>query len=95
MFSMGFVVALGLLVMFARLPWRGKLWLTSHPLTVDIAVFIGLSALHWGTFSGLMVAAIGSLFCSITLSLAKRVIGSFDQHGNYTRGFLDVSQRIQ
>lgn len=93
MLEMGFLVALGLLASLAKLPWRGKLWMTSHPLACDVIVFVLLATLHWGTFSGMMVATIGALFCSVTLSLARRLIGFVDR-GNYQRGFFDVSQRL-
>lgn len=94
MLEMGFLVALGLIVMLARLPWRHKLWITSHPLAMDVCTFILLSLLHWGTFSGMMVATIGALVCSLTLSLARRVIG-FVSRGEYVRGFLDVSEKLK
>lgn len=94
MLSMGFVVALGLLVTLAKLPWRGKLWITSHPLAMDVIVFVALTTIHWGTFSGVMIATIGALFCSVTISLARRVIG-YVEHGKYVRGFFDVGGRLQ
>lgn len=95
MFEMSFVVALGLLVMLAKLPWRGKLWVVSHPLMMDLAVFISLMMLHWGTFSGVMIATIAAFLCSLTLSLARRVIGHVGAGGTYVRGFFDVSGRLQ
>jgi hypothetical protein len=94
MLEMGVVVALGLLVVLAKLPWKMKLVLTSHPLAVDAIVFVALTAIHWGTFSGVMVATIGAFFCSIVLGLARRVIG-FMNKGTYVRGFMDVSGRLQ
>lgn len=94
MLEMGILVALGLLVTLAKLPWRGKLWLTSHPLLTDATVFVALAILHWGTFSGMMVATIGAFFCSIVLTLARKCIG-FVESGRYVRGWLDVSHRIR
>lgn len=91
---MGIVVALGLIVMIARLPWRYKLWITSHPLAVDVSVFALLNLLHWGSYTGLMVAASSALFCSLVLSFSRRVIGFVDK-GRYIRGFMDVSTRIK
>lgn len=96
MIEMGIVVALGLLVMLAKLPWRIKLWMTSHPVAMDIAVFVFLAMIHWGTFSGVMVATIGAFFCSLVLSLARRLIGYVDVKSRlYVRGFFDVSNRLQ
>lgn len=94
MFEYGFAAALGVLVLLARLPWRYKLMLTSNPLMADVGVFVLLTALHWGTFSGVMIASIAALFCSVTLSLARRLIG-FHRDGVYIRGFFDVSHRVK
>lgn len=94
MIETGVFVALGLLVTLAKLPWRHKLWVVSHPLLMDLAVLSVLTILHWGTFSGMMAATVGALFCSLTISLAKRLIGSVQQ-GKYVRGFFDVSRKLQ
>ena len=93
MIEMGLVVALGLLVTLAKLPWKWKLRLVSNPLAVDVIVFVALTTIHWGTFSGVMVATVGALFCSIVLSIARKAIGHID--GNtYRRGWIDVSTRL-
>lgn len=94
MLEAGFLVALGILVMLARLPWRHKLWMTSNPLACDVICFIALTGIHWGTFSGVMAATVGALFCSVMLSLARRIIG-YVERGRYVRGFLDVSNRVR
>lgn len=95
MIEMGLVVAIGLLILFAKLSWRAKLWMTSHPVAMDVMVFILLTVLHWGTYSGVMVATVGALFCSITLSLARRVIGYVNKNGVYVRGFADVHDKLR
>lgn len=93
MIEMGLVVALGLLVTLAKLPWRWKLRIVSHPVVVDTTVFVVLTTIHWGTFSGVMVATVGALFCSVVLSIARRVIGHID--GNlYTPGWMNVSSKL-
>lgn len=93
MIEMGLVVALGLLITLAKLPWRWKLRIVSHPVVVDTTVFVVLTTIHWGTFSGVMVATVGALFCSVVLSIARRVIGHID--GNtYRAGWIDVSARL-
>lgn len=93
MLETGFLVALGLLVTLAKMPWRYKLWITSHPLAMDVIVFVLLTFLHWGTFSGVMAATVGALFCSVTISLARRIIGHV-HNGQYVRGFLDCARRL-
>ncbi|MDQ5980958.1 MAG: hypothetical protein QG602_3936 [Verrucomicrobiota bacterium] len=93
MIEMGLIVGLGLLVTLAKLPWRGKMWVISHPLLMDAIVFVFLIAVHWGTFSGVMVATIGALFCSITLGVAKWLVGHV--RGNtYYPGVFNVVRRL-
>jgi hypothetical protein len=75
MLEMGLVVAIGLIVTFCKLSWRKRLLMLSHPVAMDIAVFALLCMLHWGTFSGVMVATIGALFCSISLSAGRWAFG--------------------
>lgn len=89
MLEMGIVVALGLVMLYARLSWRKRIWINSNPLLMDVAVFIFLNVLHWGTFSGLMVAAVGALFCSFTISAARKLFG-YIANGKYVPGWSDV-----
>lgn len=93
MLEMGLVVALGLAVMYARLSTKSRVWINSHPLFMDISVFMLLNILHWGTFSGVMVAAVGALFCSITISLARKWIG-FVESKQYHPGWVDVRRSL-
>lgn len=94
MIEMGLVVALGLLVTLAKCPWRIKLWIVSRPLLMDAIVFAFLIAIHWGTFSGVMVASVGALFCSLVLSLARKVIGHI-HNGKYFPGWMNVFDKIR
>jgi len=93
MLEMGIVVALGLLVVLAKCPWRMKMRIISNPVLVDVSIFVMLTILHWGTFSGVMVATVGALFCSVTLSIAKFLVGSIVD-GRYVPGRLDISSKL-
>jgi hypothetical protein len=93
MIEMGIVVGIGIIVMLARLSWRSKMMLLSNPLVVDVAVCVLLSVMHWGTFSGLMVAAVGALFCSITLSAARWMFG-YVASGAYKPGIFNVGDKL-
>lgn len=92
MIEMGLVVAFGLLVTFWKLSWRARLRMLSYPVAMDVAVFIVLVFLHWGTFSGVMVATIGALTCSLVLSALRWAFGYMarGQHvpGKFTIGNL-------
>ena len=93
MIEMGIVVALGLIVAYARLGWRKRIWINSNPLFMDVLIFVGLNILHWGTFSGLMVAAVGALFCSITISVARKWVG-YVESGRYVPGWMNVEDKL-
>lgn len=94
MLEMGVVVGIGLLFMLVKMSWRWRLRVLSNPLTVDIVIFVLLTALHWGTFSGVMVAAIGALFCSITLSVGRFAVG-YVENGAYVPGRVwDIGSRL-
>lgn len=94
MLEMGFVVSLGLLVVLAKLSWRHKMWVISHPVTIDVTVFIVLTYLHWGTFSGVMVATVGALFTSIVLSIARWLYGHVDGT-KYFPGVFNVVEKLR
>lgn len=89
MIEMGIVVAIGMMVTFFKLSWRARLRMLSHPLAMDIAVFILLNWLHWGTFSGVMVAAVGALACSMMLSAGRWAFG-YMKSGEYIAGKFKV-----
>jgi len=89
----GILVALGLLVVMAKISWRWKMRMVSNPVATDLLVFVLLLTLHWGTFSGVMVATIGSLVCSVVLSLARKMYGHIN--GNrYYPGVFNIVDRL-
>lgn len=93
MFAEGAAVGFGLLLIFIKCDWLWKLRLLSNPVKVDVAVFILLTAVHWGTFSGVMVAAIGALVCSVVLSIGKWLFGHVEA-GSYVPGVFNVSSKL-
>jgi hypothetical protein len=93
MISMGLCVALGLIVMFCKLSWRKRLWCLSHPLALDISVFTLVSVLHWGTFSGMMVAAVAALACSMCISTGRWLFG-YIKAGRYFPGRINILDKI-
>ena len=94
MLEMGIVVGIGIIVMLVKLSWRNKMMVLSNPLAMDIFVFVLLTALHWGTFSGLMVAAIGALFCSITLSVGRWLFGHVESR-IYQPGIFNIGDKLR
>jgi hypothetical protein len=93
MIEMGIIVALGLLFTLVKMTWRWKMRLLSNPLITDVVIFVLLMLLHWGTFSGVMVATIGALACSATLSAARWLYGYIGPKG-YVPGKFDVASKL-
>lgn len=93
MLEMGIVVGLGLLVTLVKLNWKWRMKILSNPLAMDIVVFVLLCFLHWGTYSGVMVATVGALFCSIVLSIARKCVGYIEE-GRYVPGIWNVENKL-
>jgi hypothetical protein len=77
----GVIVFLGLLFLFAKLPRRIALWLLGRPLMLDIAVSALALLIHWGTFTGVMAAAVAGLLTSGFSSAARWLFGWIDRDG--------------
>lgn len=90
----GVIVALGLILIFFKLSWRMRLRMLGFPLAMDLSVFVLLNWIHWGTFSGLMVAATGALVCSALISIGRKVYG-YIRYGMYFPGRINVHERIK
>lgn len=90
----GVIVALGLIMLFIKLSWRRRLLLLGHPLAMDIIVFILLNWLHGGTFSGVMVAAVGSFICSGMINFGRKMFG-YISDGKYIAGVYNMAARIK
>lgn len=95
----GVIVALGLIFTFFKLSWRTRLLMLGMPLAMDVGTFVLLNILHWGTFSGMMVAATGALVCSGLISLGRKVFGYIeaDKQGRrcYYRGHLNMIGKLK
>ena len=93
MIESGIIVGLALLFTLAKMSWPWKLRVLSHPVLVDVFVFIGLVFLHWGTFSGVMVATIGAFMCSLVLSAGRWLYGYYE-NGKRVPGVFDISNKL-
>lgn len=85
MIEMGFIVGIGLAVTFFKLSWRARLWMLSHPVLMDVCIFCILFILHSGTYSGVMVATIGALVCSLMLGAGRWAFG-YMVRGKHVQG---------
>jgi hypothetical protein len=93
MIEMGIIVGIGLLVTLIKMSWKWRMRTLSNPLLLDVIIFVLLMFLHWGTFSGVMVATIGALTCSVVLSAARKLYGHIES-GRYVAGYFDVSSKL-
>lgn len=93
MIEMGVVVGIGLLVTLVKMNWKWRMHLLSNPLVVDMLIFIALVLLHWGTFSGVMVASVGAMTCSLVLSGVRYAYGHVE-NGVYVPGHFNVKAKL-
>lgn len=85
----GIIVALGLVLWFFKMSWKNRIKMLSYPLALDVSIFVVLTLIHWGTFSGVMAAATGSLICSGLISLGRWAFG-YKEAGQYVPGVWSV-----
>jgi len=81
MLATGFMVFLGVALIFAKLPRRTMLRALKHDLAIDLMVSLIVLLIHWGTFSGVMAATVAGLLTSLATSGLKKMFGYID--GNY------------
>jgi hypothetical protein len=81
----GIIIFLGLVFLGAKLPIHISLRLLGKPLALDVGCSVLAFLMHYGTFSGVMAAAVAGLLCSGFTSAARKAIG-YIEGGVYTPG---------
>ena len=71
----GVIIFLGMLLLGIKLPRRVSLKLLGNPLALDLSVSVLAYTMHYGTFSGIMAAAVAGLMCSGFTSAARYAFG--------------------
>ena len=71
----GVIIFIGLLFLFIKLPRRIARRLLGRPLALDVVVSAFAYLLHWGTFTGVMAAAVAGLMCSGFTMVARVLLG--------------------
>ena len=71
----GIIIFLGMLLLGIKLPKKTSLKLLGHPMALDLGVSVLAYVLHYGTFSGIMAAAVAGLMCSGFTSVARYAFG--------------------
>lgn len=83
----GVIIFLGMLLLGLKLPLKTSLRLLGRPLALDFSVSALAFIMHYGTFSGVMAAAVAGLMCSGFTSLARYAFG-YIEAGKYIPGKL-------
>ena len=81
----GAIIFLGMLLLGIKLPRRISLKLLGHTLALDLGVSVLAYIMHYGTFSGVMAAAVAGLMCSGFTSCARYAFGYIEK-GSYVPG---------
>lgn len=90
----GIIIFIGMLLLAFKLPPRTSLWLLGRPLAVDIVVSVIAYVIHWGTFTGVMAAAVAGLMCSGFTGIARFLFGYIDK-GRYYHGSIEISNPFE
>jgi hypothetical protein len=81
----GVIIFLGMLLLGLKLKAKTSLTLLGYPLALDFGVSALAFVMHYGTFSGVMAAAVAGLMCSGFTSLARYAFG-YIKAGKYFPG---------
>lgn len=90
----GIIIFVGLLLLFIKLPLKWSLVLLNYSLALDLAVSLVAYMLHWGTFTGVMAAAVAGLMCSGFTMVGRWLVG-YIQAGKYIPGVVDMSLKLK
>jgi hypothetical protein len=91
--ELGLIVGIALLISMAKMNWYWRLKVLSNPLLMDAIIFAFLIVIHWGTFSGVMVATIGAFACSVLLAGGRKAFGYYEK-GERVPGVIDISDKL-
>jgi hypothetical protein len=71
----GVIIFIGMLLLAIKLPTKTSLKLLGYPLLLDFSVSAIAFIMHYGTFSGVMAAAVAGMMCSGFTSIARYAFG--------------------
>lgn len=81
----GVIIFLGMLLLGLKLKTKTSLTLLGYPLALDFSVSALAFIMHYGTFSGVMAAAVAGLMCSGFTTVARYSFG-YIEAGKYIPG---------
>ena len=91
----GIIIFIGFLFIMLKLPNYQLALILAHPLKLDIAASAGAYILHFGTFTGVMAAAVAGLMVSAMTTIGRYLIGYTEKdittgRYTYTRGVYNI-----
>lgn len=87
----GAIIFVGLMLLFIKLPRRTVLRALGRPLLLDFTVSVVAFTMHYGTFTGVMSAAVAGLMCSAMTTIGRKTVG-YIANGKYTPGVLNLKE---
>jgi mannose/fructose/N-acetylgalactosamine-specific phosphotransferase system component IIC len=94
-FSSGLIIVAGFALLLIKLPLRHSLRLLGWGFTLDLLISVLAYALHWGTFSGVMAAAVAGLLCSLLTTSLRWLIGYIDKTGYHPGRWLNLRNKLE
>ncbi len=86
----GIIIFFGLLFLFIKLPRITALKLLGNHLWLDVGVTVIAFMMHYGTFSGVMAAAVAGLMCS-GFTTAGRWLFGYISKKKYHPGIIQLN----
>lgn len=75
MIESGLILFIGILVVMGKTPKSLLKKILGYDYIVDIIVSVGVGVAMYGTYSGMMAAAVAGIAISAAMFLAKRIVG--------------------
>jgi hypothetical protein len=88
----GIIIFAGLLLLGLKLKPKHSLRLLGRPLLLDFSVSAIAFLMHYGTFSGVMAAAVAGLMCSAFTSMARYSFGYIRDNKYYPGKLVNVDR---
>lgn len=90
----GIIIFVGMLLLMIKLPTRVMLKMLGYPLAVDITGSVIAYVLHYGTFTGLMAAAVAGLMLSSFTAIARYSVGYIDKNRYYPGHIWNMAPKL-
>lgn len=91
----GLIIFLGMLLIAVKLPLKTSLKLLGRPLLVDLSVSVLAFMMHYGTFSGVMSAAVAGLMCSGFTTFGRYAFGYIEHNVYYPGKMYNLKSRLK